>query len=909
MDDKVKVFEETEFEQIVSINKSHKLVVLKCDTVTVEMVKNLISFRRKVVSVCRQAEDGIKGCEIVTDSQDWEDLSRKFVDKLWFRVDGSRHNAAELFSAPSMIELMGKHSMEFHTLNDRFFFNVLDCKLGHPIKKRNSRYLSNTVFSHFLPDKLVFVNINEQELRNYAKYGQRIGCVGDGEALESLHYEYDYMILQQMDMILIEKIWKQVNSSVHLIEYVRGQFKVVRSWGSQENVKRFYEPTQFCSFPFCDCPTSYNMIVTIPVSYKLDEDEQLVTLELNLNELLPKGRRVFGFQDKIDFFELERLVQGEKSIWALDFHSSTIKSQSKRYEHQIIRLVNQVVHDLSLGEHEKNMLKQVALNTLFPKFANNVQCTYTGLEKYMRMGLLEWENKNHSFMVFKHEVLAYYFLTELIVEHQDLENFSFSDVLAEVFVNCFETSLDQVTFKNQNNEKWFTKWIASYKFAHTRLFKFLDAFASKPEHADAISKFLGKTISSESVFKWIHATVHENLVNLLKLIVKLEIDDNKIFESEDIVVLAVKHDDISLIQSVMQQYKKHTNKELNDIKIPLFNHKYEFQYFITVLHIAAMKSHFSVFEFLLNHHFKDSVNQPDMKNLLYFFVAQTHEHDEVDEQKRIITNFIQNYPFVIEEEASPLTAPNIHVDLILHLFNLGVNVRATDEHKQNILHLCAKYLTPKEYDRVVNALVEKRETEIFHLKDKRQCTPLHVAVEHLELLDSTIHLFSSANVEFNAVNEENNTALIEAIFSYKSARMLDSLIHAGADDQTPRRYNRGVINFAAECSNFTALKYFIFRGHDVNAMDEDNCTPLHLALQHSTTRTHNIVVSLVQHGASVNAIDKNGQTPLKIISVFESFTRVENRTNEFLLKHGARTEMPGSYEEEVPRREHDNFPY
>ncbi|CAL8124506.1 unnamed protein product [Orchesella dallaii] len=252
-----------------------------------------------------------------------------------------------------------------------------------------------------------------------------------------------------------------------------------------------------------------------------------------------------------------------------------------------------------------------------------------------------------------------------------------------------------------------------------------------------------------------------------------------------------------------------------------------------------------------------TVNQSEIQDLVYLCLANTHWHSEVDQRKRIITNTLQNHPYLFKKQSKPypLLAPKIHVDLIILVINLRVDIRDTNEHKENLLHLCAKYLTPEEYHRVVSTLVEKQQTELFPCRDKEGDIPLHVAVEHLELLDLTIQLFASAKIEFNAVNKYKNTALHRAVLFKRSERILESLIKAGADDQARGQYNRTVLHYAAESGNLTALKYFISRGHDVNVTDEDGYTPLDLALKFSKTNTHEMVLLLVEHGADVNAIN------------------------------------------------------
>ncbi|CAL8123985.1 unnamed protein product [Orchesella dallaii] len=548
-------------------------------------------------------------------------------------------------------------------------------------------------------------------------------------------------------------------------------------------------------------------------------------------------------------------MPSENSLVISQLKEITTTSQLERCGHHIIELVYELVKHLHFPERDKNF-QQVALNTLFPHLAKIIQPQPEfELEKCMEMGLLEYKN---DWLVFKHDVLATYIIAELIV-HQDFESLSYENVLDLMFSNCFDAHLDESSFNSWNKVSCYTKPILSYRFAKTNLFKFLDLFAKTSEHVDAVSKLLTKVLPSQNIYKWIYATVNDNLVNLLKIILfKLEEDDKKCFKSEDLVVLAVNNGDVSLVDLVLKEYKKETKKDIINIKIPLLNFDYQFQRFISILNVAALKSKSSVLEYLLK-------LQPDnMQDLLYFCVVDTHEQNDVDERKHIITTLVGNYPSLLQKDSqlnkSPLLAPNLHVDLIIHLISLSVNVHAVDANDKNVLHLCPQYLTPQEYEHIVKELVKTQKTHIFHSRDKWQNTPLHYAVQHLELLDSTFELFSSANIDYDDVDEDNNTALMFAVKFNRSARLLDSLINAGSDDKARGQHNRTLLHFAVEFGNFNALTYFLSRGHDVNAIDKYGDNPLHLAQKLPQKTVHEIILTLVQHGVNVHANNDDKQT-------------------------------------------------
>ncbi|CAL8116379.1 unnamed protein product [Orchesella dallaii] len=883
---RVQVLEEHEITQ-ASLQSIHVLLVLKCETLTPELMKKLVCLDRLVVCICKMVDDGVQGCEILRDTQTLGDLS-----KLWFRIDGNLYNLTELFATPNILGQLWKPSTELTKLNIDYFFKVIGYNMGHRIST-HVKYVSTNVFNYFLPDKFVFLNINEKDLRFYAKYGQKIG--NSSQDIKSL----DYVILPQVEKHIFEKICIESGTNVHLVEHDKGSFKMIRTWGSEDNVKKFFKPTRLCEFPSCNCPTSH-LVMMIKIFYKdFSGKQEFVTCEFNVDELLPKGIQVFGVEEQIDLLELRALFNDlDKYVLELNLSGFVIVLDVLKREllsnsigQHVAQIVYKIVEYLVCPEEHEN-LQQVAVNTVFPHLAKTVQFSSQSVEKYICMGFLEDRN---DLLLFKNDILAFYFIAEMIINQVD--TISTNEFLSEIFCNCFNTYTNRVSFNSRDNSEYRTKPIASYKFEQIRLFKFLDVFARN--QPDAVYKLLNKVISPQCYKKWIHASVNDNMVDLFKILMKLELnilecdveDLHKNFVMwEDVVVLSIIHCDVSFVELVAQEYKNHSHLLLENIKLSCFkydytNNKSKFECFINVVDVAALKRECQVFEYLLNNHFNETINQPKIHdNITYLCVADTKTHDHVDERKRMMSAIFQNHTTLLQSQPNhyAILAPNIHVDLIIHVINLGIHVYATNNRNQNVLHLCAEYLTPEEYDRVVNVLVEKNHTGLFHGRDKYQNTPLHRAVKHLELCNSTFAIFHSYNVDFNAVNIYNKTPLIEAVLSQKSLRVLNSLIKIGADNKTPSFLH------AAACSgNFSALKYFLVsgNGHDVNVTDKLNrYSPLHLTFLHSKkhSNANEMVVLLLQYGADVRALDKDGKTPVDIANLNFCGVQLEACTKEIL---------------------------
>ncbi|CAL8116869.1 unnamed protein product [Orchesella dallaii] len=685
---------------------------------------------------------------------------------------------------------------------------------------------------------------------------------------------------------VIRQMWQLEMSDTRnlstILEIV--DYKIVHEQSTYLSNEVFIENTN-CTFPFCDCPTSCKLFITFRVYYKTYFNE---VVKCELEDVLPNGQKVFGIQEEIDLFALRELLNhlNVPKPCRSYFNQKLLilkekESACKGYGKTTVEIICKLVEHLGNGEHHEN-LQQVAVNTLFQQLTKIVPSSSRDVEKYIHLGLLEYRKK---YLVFKHDVLATYFIAEMIVDQVD--SYFVNECFNEIFLNCFNEHNTPISFFRDYAE-FRTKSIPSYKFRETRLFKYLDFFATKDKYKDAISTLLSNLLSPLSLHKCIHSIVNDNLVNLFEVFMKLGFDYSNAFESEDLVVLAVAHGDVPLVELVTHEYKKHNNNQLNNIKLPLiYYHEwvqtFKFQCFISVLDVAALNLHYSLFRYL-----NRIIDQPEMEHLVYLCVAYSNAHEQLDDRKRILKFLFENYPSLFQNPKSSyhLLAPKIHVDIIIHLINLGVNLHVTNERKKNLLHLCAEYfLTSFEYDRVVKALVERQQTELLRSRDEDQNTPLHCAVKHYELLDSTFQLLLSANVEFNAVNKYNTTVLHSAMmFGRSSARNLDLLINAGADEKVRDQYGRTVLHYAAVSGNLTALKYFILRGHDVNVTDLNGSTPLHLAVSLSKINTHEMVVLLVEYGTNVNAIDMQQKTPLDMIIGEKTLVG----TKEFLIKHGAK---------------------
>ena len=89
------------------------------------------------------------------------------------------------------------------------------------------------------------------------------------------------------------------------------------------------------------------------------------------------------------------------------------------------------------------------------------------------------------------------------------------------------------------------------------------------------------------------------------------------------------------------------------------------------------------------------------------------------------------------------------------------------------------------------------------------------------------------------------------------------------------------ISFFKLCSgkNLTAIRHFLKKGINVNSLDEDRTSPLHIACRSGSAQ---VIEELINWGANINIADMAGWTPLHVAAFYQ-----KSFTCHILLKKGA----------------------
>ncbi|XP_042296832.1 B-cell lymphoma 3 protein isoform X2 [Sceloporus undulatus] len=169
-------------------------------------------------------------------------------------------------------------------------------------------------------------------------------------------------------------------------------------------------------------------------------------------------------------------------------------------------------------------------------------------------------------------------------------------------------------------------------------------------------------------------------------------------------------------------------------------------------------------------------------------------------------------------------------------------------------------------------------------QDEDGDTPLHIAVVqgNLMAVQRLVALFHQGHRDVDTFNNLRQTPLHLAVITAQPALVKLLLVH-GASPMVLDRHGQTALHLACEHGNLRCLQELLDGSPvplDLEARNFEGLTPLHVAVG---TSNHNVVLTLLEHGADVDAVDiKSGRSPL--------LHAVENNNMEMvelLLKHGA----------------------
>jgi len=205
---------------------------------------------------------------------------------------------------------------------------------------------------------------------------------------------------------------------------------------------------------------------------------------------------------------------------------------------------------------------------------------------------------------------------------------------------------------------------------------------------------------------------------------------------------------------------------------------------------------------------------------------------------------------------------NDHILMFDLLIAKGADIDAKDKVGDTPLHYAARVVRHRDWQ--FAAELARRGADVNATNNRRQ-TPLHVALEG----DSSGHRHVASHllgydVNVNAKDSNGKTALHLAVerAANLSWGFVRRILTKGADVNLKDARGKTALHIA--CDNNTEAQAVIrtilkrAKRVELNAVDSNNATPLHIAALRGRT---DACETLIDNGAKINAKDKNGHTP------------------------------------------------
>ena len=222
-----------------------------------------------------------------------------------------------------------------------------------------------------------------------------------------------------------------------------------------------------------------------------------------------------------------------------------------------------------------------------------------------------------------------------------------------------------------------------------------------------------------------------------------------------------------------------------------------------------------------------------------------------------------------------------HSSIVAFLLKLGVDVDAQDHDAMTPLLLAPQEAFSDHHEdlritKTAQVLLEQGAS--VHMRNRKGQTPLHLASQHGH--SSIVALLLKSGADVDAQDNYNETPLLlsprPGWGDYKDSQTTKTaqlLLEHGANVRTQNKNGQTLLHLASQHGNSGVVALLLKSDMNVDAMDNDNITPLHLTLlaqrcgssyfQSQTTKT---VQLLLENGASVHVGNKKGQTLLHLAS-------------------------------------------
>jgi len=269
----------------------------------------------------------------------------------------------------------------------------------------------------------------------------------------------------------------------------------------------------------------------------------------------------------------------------------------------------------------------------------------------------------------------------------------------------------------------------------------------------------------------------------------------------------------------------------------------------TPLHISMQKSSVDTAELFLKH--GAVVNAQDGNHSTALHVASQRGNTKA---VRLLLGHGADVHALDGSHSTPLhfASENGNGEAIHLLLEHGADVHALDNNHSTALHFISRHSDDHEAAR---ALLEHG--AVVDARDNKDSTPLHVASQYGLARVARVLLEHGANIHVR--NKE---------------------------DQTPQHLLLAMWSGRWPGGDIDNIRFFLGRGADVDAVDDNHSTLLHVATYYGSVELSQL---LLEHGANVNVRDQEGQTPLHraLVNTEDEFSGDYFDAIQLLLENGA----------------------
>lgn len=307
----------------------------------------------------------------------------------------------------------------------------------------------------------------------------------------------------------------------------------------------------------------------------------------------------------------------------------------------------------------------------------------------------------------------------------------------------------------------------------------------------------------------------------------------------------------------------------------------------TPIHLASLYGHEQILHLLLSkENYSTSKDSDDMtpiclaaskghENIVKILIEREKENTSKalecaisNDQLKIAQFLIKHKSCEIDKQSLKLSARSGSVNVFRYLFN-----QLESEDMSQLLHEAVRGGNIE----IINLILENKNTVNINERDKFGDTAIHIAVrtKQSNIIKYLIRRQASVNIE----NKKNRTPINLAILKVNMSAF--DLLLPLSNLEKPDKKMRTALHMAAKQGSEPMTTKLIEKLKENNAtidpVDKDGNTPLHLAIKYAN---EHIVRVLLENGADVKKCGENGSNILHLAAAYNNLT-----TFMYLIDH------------------------